>query len=81
VRNKSSQRPSRVLLRERDAADYLNVTEYALQKWRYRGIGPRFVRLGRRTGGAIRYKISDLNEWIANHTVETFDTCSDRVSA
>ena len=49
------------LLTERRAADFLGVTARCLQAWRYRGGGPKFVRISSR---CIRYRQSDLREWI-----------------
>jgi len=49
------------LLTERQAADFLGVTARCLQAWRYRGGGPKFVRISSR---CIRYRQSDLREWI-----------------
>lgn len=61
------------LLRERDAADYIGVSDYTLQKWRWRSIGPRFVRIGGAHGRAIRYRKSDLDAYIAQNVVTTLD--------
>lgn len=52
------------LLRERDAADFLNVSEATLQKNRYLRKGPVYVRVGEGPRGAIRYRLSDLEDWI-----------------
>lgn len=51
-----------MLRKERSAAEYLDVTTRALQKWRAEGGGPPYVRLGER---AIRYDEADLREWVA----------------
>lgn len=48
------------LLTEREAADFLGVTARCLQAWRYRGGGPKFVRISSR---CIRYRQSDVAEW------------------
>ncbi len=57
------------LLHERDAAQRLGLTEASLQKYRYLGTGPAFVRPGGRKRGAVRYQLSDLDEWIAANRV------------
>ena len=36
-----------------------------LETWRQAGTGPPFVKLGK----LIRYKVSDLNNWIETRTV------------
>lgn len=48
------------LLREADAARFLGFTPRALQAWRVRGGGPRFVRVSSR---GIRYRHEDLIAW------------------
>jgi len=49
------------LLKPCEAARLLSVSEIWLKKLRLAGGGPRFVRLGVRL---IRYKRSDLTEWV-----------------
>jgi excisionase family DNA binding protein len=44
------------------AAAYLGLSPNTLNRWRYTGDGPRFVKLGR----AVRYRIEDLDEWVAS---------------
>ncbi len=51
----------KILLTEREAADFLGVTARCLQAWRYRGGGPKFVRISSR---CIRYRKDDLAEWV-----------------
>ena len=49
------------LLTEKDAADFLDLTTRCLQAWRYRGRGPRFVKISSR---CIRYRRGDLLDWV-----------------
>jgi len=49
------------LLDESEAAATLNVAVQTLRNWRWRGIGPRFVKLGKR---AVRYRRSDLDAFV-----------------
>ncbi len=51
----------RCLINEQDAAAFLGYTVRALQNWRLRGGGPKFVRVSKRS---IRYRRCDLNTWI-----------------
>jgi predicted DNA-binding transcriptional regulator AlpA len=44
------------LLREREAAGWLDLSPATLRRWRSESSGPRFVRLGR----AVRYDLTDL---------------------
>jgi hypothetical protein len=53
------------LLTEVGAADLLSLSIRTLQAWRSKKIGPPFVRAGR----AVRYRHSDLNEWVTGQTV------------
>lgn len=49
-----------------EAAEHLAITKATLYTWRSRrpGFGPRAVKVG----GCLRYRLSELNEWIAAHT-------------
>lgn len=49
------------LINEHEAADYIGHSVRALQNWRVRGGGPKFVRI---SGRSIRYRRCDLNAWI-----------------
>jgi predicted DNA-binding transcriptional regulator AlpA len=53
------------LLTEKDVAPILGVSVYTLQRWRVRRVGPRYVKLGR----AIRYRMSDLLDFISGNTI------------
>ena len=48
------------LLDEKQAAALLRVTTKGLQSWRYRGNGPRFVKVGR----CVRYRLEDLQTFV-----------------
>tara|TARA_R110002051_G_scaffold30487_3_gene70570 strand:+ start:29354 stop:29578 length:225 start_codon:yes stop_codon:yes gene_type:complete len=54
------------LLNETQAADILCYSVRALQNWRHRGGGPRFVKVSARS---VRYRYSDLVAWIESRTV------------
>lgn len=54
----SNKDPNR-LLREDEAAEFLNYSVRTLQGWRRIGKGPKFKRLGR----SIRYRYKDLQDW------------------
>ena len=53
-----------LVVRERDAADMLGVSTAALRRWRRESRGPAFIRLE----GCIRYRLADLEEFLAKHT-------------
>lgn len=54
------------LVDENEAADMLCYSVRALQNWRCRGGGPRFVKVSARS---VRYRRRDLLAWIENRTV------------
>ena len=55
------------LLRPKEAAPILRLTNpRSLAAWRQQGIGPRFVRIGKR---AVRYRYRDLLAYIDRQTV------------
>ncbi len=49
------------LLKAREAANYLGVSESCLAQWRMLYKGPPVARISRRT---IRYRKHDLDQWI-----------------
>lgn len=51
------------LLRPQQVAEKLLTTESTLAKWRLRGCGPKFLRLGLRN---IAYRPEDLDDWVSN---------------
>lgn len=53
------------LVSQERAAEILGVSERFLERRRVRGGGPPFVRVSPR---AIRYRVSDLEAWIAERT-------------
>lgn len=48
------------LLTEQETATLLKVSKKAVQGWRYRGGGPRFVKVGR----CVRYRLEDLQAFV-----------------
>lgn len=46
-------------------AEFLGTTTGALAQMRYRGVGPKFIKLG---GKAIRYRESDVSAWLDQQT-------------
>lgn len=48
------------LINEAQAADFLGITSRCLQNWRYRGGGPKYVRVSIR---CIRYTRHDIRKW------------------
>ena len=54
----------RKLLSAADLADELGVPLSTLYGWRYRGVGPASIRVGR----LLRYRRSDVDAWLAEQT-------------
>lgn len=54
----------KVILTVSEAAQYLGLAQSTLNKWRCFGDGPRFLKLGK----AIRYRKSDLDEYLSLKT-------------
>lgn len=48
-----------------EAARYVRLGKPTLDRFRLTGEGPRFAKLG----GAVRYRRTDLDEWIASRLV------------
>ncbi|RYG91017.1 DNA-binding protein [Loktanella sp. IMCC34160] len=55
------------MMTEVEAADVLCYTVRALQNWRHRGGGPKFVKVSARS---VRYRRRDLLAWINDRTVQ-----------
>ena len=63
--------PLERLLTTRQAAPILSESIDTLKKWRQRGLGPAYIKY---ESGVIRYRLSDLWQYLDDHTVE----CSSR---
>lgn len=56
----------KILLTENEAAERIGFTPRFLQERRFRGGGPKFVKVSAR---AIRYRPADLEEWAAERVL------------
>ena len=54
---------------ERGAADFLGVSVRTLQGWRRLNKGPRYYKVST----LVRYRIKDLEDYLAKHVVEPCD--------
>lgn len=52
------------LVDEKEAAARLTLPVQTLRNWRFRGKGPRYVKLGR----CVRYREAELNRFVNEHT-------------
>lgn len=64
---------SEKLLHERDAARLLGISAAWLQKQRWRGTGPAFIRVSGTKGGAVRYALADIESWIERNRIASLD--------
>lgn len=53
------------LLMQREAAARLRLSERTLERYRVTGLGPKFIKAGRR----VLYRQSDLDDWIMSRLV------------
>lgn len=56
------------LINENQAAGFLGYTIRALQNWRHRGGGPKFVKVSQRS---VRYRRKDLIQWAEKNIVSS----------
>lgn len=63
------------LVNENTAADFLGYSARALQNWRVRGGGPRFVKVSSRS---IRYRRRDLIAWAEGRLRTNTSDCDAR---
>lgn len=62
-----SQELRRVLWPQ-EAAAHMGISIRTLANWRWRGVGPAFVKLGEPRGrGAVRYEAAAIEGWLAAH--------------
>jgi len=66
------------MLTVHEAADYLRLSTRPLERLRCSGFGPKFVKCGDR---AIRYRQSDLEEWIASRVVRSTSEAEQKETA
>lgn len=55
------------LLTEKEAAPILGVNVKTLQNWRWRGIGPSYIKASAKH---VRYRLSDLNDFLNSKTIK-----------
>ena len=50
-----------------EVAERLGVSRFTVRSWRLKGVGPRFLKMGR----AVRYRCRDVDEYERQALVET----------
>jgi len=56
------------LMKEREAASFLCISQRTLQKWRVTGFGPEYIHISSR---AVRYRYGDVNDWMMDRRVRS----------
>ncbi len=57
----------RRILTDIEVAERLGVSRFTVRSWRIKGVGPRFLKMGR----AVRYRSQDVDEYERQALVET----------
>ena len=55
------------ILTDVQVAEKLGVSRFTVRSWRLKGVGPRFLKMGR----AVRYRSQDVDEYERQALVET----------
>jgi predicted DNA-binding transcriptional regulator AlpA len=66
------------LLLQREAACVLRLSERTLERLRVSGLGPKFIRCG---GRSVRYRQSDLDDWVTSRLVRSTSETSTEARA
>ena len=54
-------------LTDGEVAERLGVSRFTVRSWRFKGVGPKFLKMGR----AVRYRSQDVDEYERQALVET----------
>ncbi len=56
----SSQTTAPKLLDTSELAEHLTNKPNTIEGWRIKGVGPRYIKIGR----LVRYRLADVEEWL-----------------
>ncbi len=76
-----NENETNALLSEVEAAKELNIAVKTIQAWRCNGAGLKFVKLGAGPKAAVRYRRSDIEEFICANVVTSTSAQSARAVA
>ena len=62
------------MMTDRELAEYVRLKRKTLQMWRWRGVGPPYIKVE----GAVRYRKTDVDEWFAERKRGTKNGEEDR---
>ena len=60
----AGQAPTGLLMDEQQLAELLKIPAGTLRQWRYRGCGPKYVKVGSR----VRYRPREVARWLDKRT-------------
>lgn len=63
----SSLSPSMAFLTPEGLAQTLSIPQRTIDDWRYRGVGPTWLRIGKH----VRYRMSDVEDWLRSKEERT----------
>ncbi|BDU78156.1 helix-turn-helix transcriptional regulator [Mesoterricola sediminis] len=69
----ASTTPAFTLLDTEAAASLLGVSRHTLEDWRWKRLGPPWIRISR---SCVRYDLDALRRWLSEHTVEEITVAS-----
>jgi hypothetical protein len=61
-------------------AERIQVPVKTLNDWRYKGYGPKFIKLGPARSSHVRYKLTDVLQWEASSTASPDASAGDPTS-
>lgn len=53
------------LLTTKELSEWMGIAKYTLVKYRMRGYGPHFIKIGR----VVRYRLQDVKDWLESNKV------------
>jgi predicted DNA-binding transcriptional regulator AlpA len=62
----SSVQDANALVREHEVAKLLQISLPTLRRWRLLKQGPRYIKLNPGDGGAVRYRLADVEAFLAS---------------
>lgn len=61
--------PCRPVMTEKEAATYTGFSVRTMQDWRFRGVGPSYIKIGR----SVRYRLSELDTFLSGTLVTPYN--------
>jgi predicted DNA-binding transcriptional regulator AlpA len=58
-------------INEFEAAEVIGCSVKSLRRWRFQNTGPHYLKLGQGKRSLVRYRVSDLEEWLERYLVKT----------